>query len=42
MQENVLFMEDKRVTVGGRERKGKQSKMFFSKAPCISGDDTYK
>lgn len=30
-------MENKRVTADGREREGKQSKMFFSKAPFISG-----
>lgn len=30
-------MENKRVTADGREREGKQSKMFFSKTPFISG-----
>lgn len=30
-------MENKRDTADGRETKGKQSKMFFSKAHSISG-----
>lgn len=30
-------MENKRVTSDGREREGKQCKMFFSEAPFISG-----
>lgn len=30
-------MENKRVTADGREREGKQCKMFFSEAPFISG-----
>lgn len=35
-------MENKCVSAEGREREGKQSKMFFSKEPSISGPYTLK